>query len=367
MALQKFLTPANDYAQLDEYLSTLNARKIMLVHGKSMTRLAIGDHFARLSARLSLIEFTDFTPNPEYRSIERGVEMFNGEGCDALIAVGGGSAIDTAKCIKLFSSMPSGIDWIAQPIVPNDIPLIAIPTTGGSGSEATQFAVLYRGDKKFSLDHESALPHAILLDASTLLALPDYQKKATLLDAMCHALESSWSIRSNNVSHRYALEALRLLVANMDQYVGGALDLQNCTFIMYAANLAGRAINISRTTAGHAMSYRLTKKFGLAHGHAVARCVVELWKFMLDYALEHGRNDLLSTFDEQAEAMGCRSTTEAIDKLRRLLSEWQLYKSLDIASSIEDLASSVNLQRLANNPVKLNDDDLRRLYRSIGG
>ena len=363
MVPQKILTPADDYAQLDDYLSTLNASKIMLVHGHSMTRLPIGEHLARVSARFNIINFTS---NPEYRSVQRGVEVFNGEGCNAIIAVGGGSAIDTAKCIKLFSTMPDG-DWITQPIIANDIPLIVIPTTGGSGSEATQFAVLYRRDQKYSIDHPSAMPQAVLFDAGTLIDLPDYQKKATLLDAWCHSLESSWSIRSNEVSRRYARETIRLLVANKDQYVEGTTDLQNCTFVMYAANLAGRAINISRTTAGHAMSYRLTKKFGLAHGHAVARCVVELWKFMFDYAVEHGRKELLSTFDEQAEAMGCRTTPEAIDTFRRTLRDWHLDEPIDVSNSIEELASSVNLQRLANNPVALDGETLRRLYRAIGG
>lgn len=353
MKRQKFLMADENYTGLDEYFSTVDVRRIMIVHGRSMTRLPIAAYFARLSARMSITHFTDFTPNPDYASSERGAEIFNGEHCDAIVAVGGGSAIDTAKCIKL--------------AVDAKVPLIAIPTTGGSGSESTQFAVVYRGDNKTSIEDESILPDAVLFDAGTLINLPDYQKKSTVLDAFCHAVESMWSVNANDESRHYAREALRLLVAAKDRYINGAPDLQCCTFVLYAANLAGRAINISKTTAAHAMSYRLTKKFGLAHGHAVARCLVELWQFMLEYSVEHDRADMLSIFDDIASATGYRTARDSVDAFRDLLDNWALNAPIDVERSIDELASSVNLQRLANNPIKLGDDDLRRLYRLIGG
>ena len=367
MALQKFLTPANDYAQLDEYLSTLNARKIMLVHGKSMTRLAIGAHFDQIFERFNIIRFNDFEPNPQYESILRGVEVFNREGCDAIIGVGGGSAIDTAKCIKLFSTMPPDVDRLKQPVFANAVELLAIPTTAGSGSEATPYAIFYRGDTRLATGDADAVPRAVLFDAGTLINLPDYQKKVTLLDALCHSIESFWSVRANELSMNYAREAIRLLVSNKDQYVGGSTDLQNCTFIMYAANLAGRAISITGTTAGHAMSYRLTKKFGLAHGHAVARCLVEIWKFMLEIAIAHKHVQLLNVFNELAEAMGCRTPADAIEMLRRTLSDWKLDAPLEVEPLMDELVSSVSKKQVANGPVSFNDDILRRLYRAIGG
>ena len=363
MKRQKLLT---DYARLNEYLSALECKKIMLVHGRSMTRLAIGEYFNGLSERLKIIHFNEFTPNPDFTSVERGIEVFRAEGCDAIVAAGGGSAIDTAKCIKLFATMPEGYR-IDQAIEANDIPLIAIPTTGGSGSEATQFAVIYYQGKKYSVEHDSALPDAVFFDATCLLNLPDYQKKVTLLDALCHSIESSWSIRANDESRQYAREAIRLIVANKDRYIEGAPDLQNCAYVLYAANLAGRAINISKTTAGHAMSYSLTKKFGLAHGHAVARCVAELWQFMFDYAVERKQTELLSIFDDIRSTMDCRTTPEAIENFRQMLNAWKLNAPIDVEPSIEELAASVNLQRLANNPIKLDNETLRRLYRAIGG
>ena len=366
MEHRQFLTADAGYTALDDFFSMLGARKLMLVHGRSMNRLKLGEYFKKLAAWIEVIEFMDFTPNPEYESIERGVEIFNREHCDAIAAVGGGSAIDNAKCIKLFSNMNPNTNYIEQKIVPNNIPFLAAPTTGGSGSEATQFAVIYYRDKKYSIDDASALPDAVFFDANVLLELPVYQKKATLLDAFCHAVESTWSVNANDESRHYAREAVRLITANKNFYIDGKPDLQCCTFVMYAANLAGRAINISKTTAGHAMCYSLTKKFGLAHGHAVARCLVPLWKFMLDFAIEHERAELLRIFDDLAAAMNCATTGEAIEAFDRQLDAWQLNQSIEVAAALDELTTSVNLQRLANNPVELRADVIKELYRQIG-
>ena len=364
MRRQHFLM--NDERRLDEFFSILAGRKIMLVHGKSMDRLHLGRYFRKLAAHFDIIEFTDFTPNPEYESIERGVRIFNREHCDVIVAVGGGSAIDTAKCIKLFSNMRSDVNYIEQKIVPNAIPFLAIPTTGGSGSEATQFAVIYYRGKKHSIDDASALPDTVLFDARSLLELSIYQKKATLLDAFCHAVESMWSINANDESRHYAREAIRLIVANKNLYIDGKPDLQCCAFILYAANLAGRAINISKTTAAHAMCYRLTKKFGLAHGHAVARCLVVLWKFMSEFAIENRRADLLRIFDELDSLNTVGGGTRIVEDFNRQLDDWGLNSPIDLNDSVDELVASVNLQRLANNPVALRADDLKKLYQLIG-
>ena len=353
MMRQKILIADEKFSALDELLASLRCNRLMLVHGRSMARLDVGAYFDRLSERLSVVHFTDFTPNPDISSVERGAKIFNDEHCDAIVAVGGGSAIDVAKCIKLNADA-------------RGVPFLAMPTTAGSGSEATRFAVIYRDGVKTSIEDESILPDAVLFDARVLINLPDYQKKSTLLDAFCHAIESMWSVRANDESRHYAREALRLLVAVKDQYVCGG-DLQSCAFVLYAANFAGRAINISKTTAAHAMSYRLTKQFGLAHGHAVARCLVELWQFMLNYAVENERADLLSIFDEISSATACRTAEESIAIFRRILSDWHLDAPIDVEQSIDELAASVNLQRLANNPVELRAEQLKNLYRLIAG
>ena len=122
-----------------------------------MNKLRLGKFFDELPKRhkVKIIHFTDFKPNPNYKSVVEGVKIFNEEKCDEMIAVGGGSSIDVAKCIKLFSNMNPEKNFLMQEILPNKINFLAIPTTAGSGSEATQFAVIYHEGKKYSVENEN--------------------------------------------------------------------------------------------------------------------------------------------------------------------------------------------------------------------
>ncbi|MCL1855754.1 MAG: iron-containing alcohol dehydrogenase, partial [Clostridia bacterium] len=125
------------------------------------------------------VRFSGFSSNPRYEDVQAGVEAFAEGMCDCIIAIGGGSCIDTAKSIKYFSSA--------------ECPIMAVPTTAGTGSEATHFAVLYRGGEKQSVADERLLPEFVVLQPSLLKTLPVYLKKCTMLDALCQAIESWWS------------------------------------------------------------------------------------------------------------------------------------------------------------------------------
>ena len=334
-----------NFSQLNEYFSTREGKTFLLVHGNSMNKLRIGSFFDEVQNHynVKIIHFTDYHPNPDYESIKKGIDIWNIEKCNEIIAVGGGSAIDVAKCIKLFVNINPNENYLKQTIFPSDIPFLAIPTTAGSGSEATQFAVVYHEGKKYSVDNESARPNTVYFDATAIQNLPEYQKKSTLLDALCHAIESSWSLRANRESLQYSSEAIRLIEANREIFVSPNPDLQCCTFMLYAAHLAGQAINISRTTAGHAMSYKLASLYKLAHGHAVALCLAYLFPLMQHFYNLPIEIDLYS-----------------------ILRKWNLIQPLNFNREIlEELVHSVNIERLLNNPVKLNEDDLRMIYKKV--
>lgn len=140
----------------------MNAIGKILLHGNSMNKLRCANFFDDIKFRynINLIHFTKFKPNPDYQSVVDGVKVFNEEKCDEIIAVGGGSVIDVAKCIKIESN--------------KEINFTAIPTTAGSGSEATQFAVIYSDGKKVSFDNQKLLPNTIYFDSTSLQSLPHY-------------------------------------------------------------------------------------------------------------------------------------------------------------------------------------------------
>jgi len=182
MVEQKVLIASSDYAQLDDYIRENGFKTVFLVCDASLGFLKLNDYFNKVEDRLGirLIKFTDFKPNPLYESVEKGVAIFNKEKCDAIFAVGGGSAMDVAKCIKLYSNMDHTKNYLVQEIVPNEVPLFAVPTTAGTGSEATRYAVIYFNGEKQSVADVSCIPSTVLMDASVLNTLPLYQKKATM-------------------------------------------------------------------------------------------------------------------------------------------------------------------------------------------
>ena len=221
MSEQKIISAENNYAELDKYIIDSGCKSIMLVCDESLKFLNIRNYFKTVSDRLniSLIRFSNFKPNPLYGSVVEGVRLFNENGCEMIIAVGGGSAMDVAKCIKLYSNMDSSENYLQQKIVPNDIPLIAVPTTAGTGSEATRYAVIYFNGEKQSVAHVSCIPSVVLMDSSVLKTLPEYQKKSTMLDALCHAIESFWSVNSTEESRSYSRAAIQLILKNKDAYL----------------------------------------------------------------------------------------------------------------------------------------------------
>ena len=158
MSNQIILRPAEDYREVREYLLQSGAKTILLVCSRSAMRLPVAAFLERFQAEtgVRIVPFSDFRPNPLYESVAAGVELFRREGCELIFAVGGGSAMDVAKCIKLYANMSPEENYLRQNIVPNDIPLLAMPTTAGTGSEATRYAVIYYNGEKQSVTMSTA-------------------------------------------------------------------------------------------------------------------------------------------------------------------------------------------------------------------
>lgn len=368
--MQNILIASENYTELDEYFDRSGAKSILLVCDGSMQFLRLNDYFNTLEERkgIKVVRFSDFQPNPLYESVVEGVKVFHDNNCDLIAAVGGGSAMDVAKCIKLYSNMDGSENYLKQSIVPNNVPLFAVPTTAGTGSEATRYAVIYYNGEKQSVTHESCIPSTVLFDPSTLKTLPEYQKKATMLDALCHAIESFWSVNSTDESRKYSAEAIKLILANKDKYL--ANDEVGNANMLKAANIAGKAINITQTTAGHAMCYKLTSLYGIAHGHAVALCDVKLLPYMLENVDkcidDRGEAYLKTVFDDIAEAMGCDIPETAAERFAEIVVELGLeVPAVKSQEDIDILKNSVNPVRLKNHPIGLTVDAIEGLYKEI--
>lgn len=344
---------------LEQIRPVLEGKNFLLVRDSAYDYLNIKNFFDTVPH----VEFSDFTPNPLYEQVCKGIALFNREQCEMVVAVGGGSTIDVAKCIKLYCRMEGGINYLKQEMFDSSIPLIAVPTTAGTGSESTRHAVIYYEGTKQSVSHTSIVPNYAVLEPSVLKTLPVYQKKCTMLDALCQAIESWWSVNSTDESIAYSKRAIAAIRENWRAYIFNNADFA-AEKIMEAANNAGRAINITATTAAHAMSYKITSMYKLPHGHAVAVCMPEVWAYMLEH-----NNDCV-------DSRGCNYLRETLVQISEMISLHQFQEMLaemdmkypetvDKDTELEILAQSVNPVRLKNNPVALSTDVLREMYRRI--
>ena len=367
---QLVLTVDGSYYGLDFWFTKL--KRVLLVCGRSISRLPVNAYFEALPSRLGVevVRFTEFDPNPLYESVVKGVEVFRSEQCDAIVAVGGGSAMDVAKCIKAYSSMEGdGTDgsWLKNMINAEPVPFLAVPTTAGTGSESTRFAVIYYGGAKQSVTSESIIPDTVLMDPSALNTLPDYQKKATMCDALCHAIESFWSVNSTDESKGYSRAAIEGILDHLDGYLDNTED-GNSGMLM-AANLAGKAINITQTTAGHAMCYKITGLFGCAHGHASILCNRILYPWMIENIGkcidQRGSEYLQRTLDEIGHSLGCSDARTGAEKLGFLFDRLGLAIPAATAEQFQELAGSVNPVRLKNHPIALDRQTIDDLYHRI--
>ena len=374
MTMQKI---ANGIGCLSEILKEIGCKRLFLVVDSSYPFLNIKDAIEALPV-MEMVTFSNFTPNPLYEQVCEGVEMLKASQCEAILAVGGGSAIDVAKCIKLAVLAKEGNAAIIPPLVSqrlpidgNKIPFVAIPTTAGTGSESTHNAVMYYEGSKQTVTNDGILPDYALLEPTALKTLPLYQKKCTMMDALCQGIESWWSVNSTDESKEYSKAAVELIMANWRQYIFDNDD-DAAKVIMLAANYGGRAINIAQTTAAHAMSYKITSLYNLPHGHAVALCLPEIWDYMIGHTNNcadiRGERYVRDVFESISRSVGASSTEEAIRIIRNMMAEMGLgFPSFvnDAEAELELLCKSVNPIRLKNNPIRLDYNSIYSFYYRI--
>lgn len=351
------------------------ATKVFLVCDSSFPFLNIKEDIE--SGGVPHVLFSDFTPNPLYEQVCKGIDLFQITKCNTILAVGGGSAIDVAKCIKLAVLAKEGKDAIIPPLVNtrvecegSKLPFIAIPTTAGTGSESTHNAVMYYEGAKQTVTNDGILPDIAILEPKVLKTLPLYQKKCTMLDALCQGIESWWSVNSTEESYEYSRKCVELIMANWRKYIFENDD-EAAEQIMLAANYGGRAINITATTAAHAMSYKITSLYKLPHGHAVAVCLPAVWKYMIthfDHCIEkRGWNYLEGIFKQISSTMGFSSPVNAIEGFEGMMKEMELQKPTagNREKELDVLSKSVNPVRMKNNPILIDQETAKILYNSI--
>lgn len=348
---------------LRKLIAMHHVAKLFVVRGSNSFVISGGQELVRslqILCHIDTYEFYDFSPNPKVEDAYNGAKLLNEYKPDAIIAIGGGSVIDMAKLVRYLAEQVS-------------MPLVAIPTTAGTGTEATQFAVCYMNGKKESIDRTDLLPNYAILIPELTFKNDAYLTACTGFDALAQAIESYWNINATSESEMYAEDAISYLSHGLPILLKGSelplTDYERRGQIMLGAHLAGKAINITRTTAPHAMSYVLTSNYGYPHGHAVAltfpyffetnvRCSKDEYAGK-DYWAYHTKMQRL------VQMMGWNWNDDLYAKMKRYISDIGLGYDQHRPFDPNDVEDSINIERAKNNPLKLNKDIIKEAVASI--
>jgi alcohol dehydrogenase class IV len=283
-----------------------------------------------------------------------------------IVAVGGGAVLDIGKLIALAFTNGTGDELLASKVARPAIDLVAIPTTAGSGSERTPFAVAYRGVTKFSVSHPSLLPRLAIVDPTLTYSLPAGPTAASGLDVVAHAIESAWSGSATVGSVCLSLEALECAWASIMGCVTTP-NPENRRTMAEASTKAGSAIAIARTTASHALSYYLTAVHGVPHGVAAALTLgaVLVFNSEVDEASVRGTRDpgeIRSTIGSLCAILGAVDAAAAMarieERMRAIGVPTRLSEVGVRGGAVDEMAGSVNAERLSNNPRHATREDL---------
>ena len=288
---------------------------------------------------------------------------------DLILGVGGGAVIDYAKMANVVDVRPDLENLIinySYPFKKKNTKLAVIPTTAGSGAEVTSNAVIYVDGIKHSFESELLIPDNFFLVPEFLISAPNKIKASAGFDAIAQALESLISKKSNDQSVNYASKSLRVSINSYISFLNDP-NIKNATEMSIASNLAGKAINISKTTAPHAASYPFTSLFNISHGHAVGLFFERFFKFNYDN-LEKSETsfDLKQRFELIFNLFDVKNINDFNSKIILMKKKAKLEDNLEILNinvkkSSEKIIKGINLLRLGNNPVKINEKDILKI------
>jgi len=370
----------NSIKNLNQIIEKNSFKNIFLVTGKKSFKISNAERIIlNILKKCKIVRFFEFTPNPKINDIKKGVELFKKSKYDAIIAVGGGSVLDSAKNIAIFSTNDGMIEKYVKKEIElkkKGTPLICIPTTAGSGSEATHFAVVYINKIKFSLSHpEYMLPDYSIIDPQFTYSLPPKISATTGMDALTQAIESYWNINSTDESKKYAEKAMKLVLNNLFNAVNKP-NKESRNNLAVAAHYAGKAINITKTTACHAISYPLTSFFNIPHGHAAALTLPSIFIYnsnvteadLLDL---RGVKYVKKTLNKLKKTIGASDFLGVKQDLNQLILDIGLEIKLSkLGIKTQDdidliIKNGFNPERVKNNPRKLDERNLRKILEEI--
>ena len=370
---------AGKISSIVEILKKINCKYPLIITDKTMVNL---DIIKPLEKSLTDIQlrykiFDDTVPEPTAKSIENGVNILKNGSFDCIIAFGGGSPIDSAKAISVLATKGGVIEDYKFPFdnLENDFPLIAIPTTAGTGSEATKFTIITNEstDEKMLCVGPAFMPTAAIVDYELTYSVPKRTTADTAIDSLTHAIEAYVSKKSNLFSDTQAISAMKLIAPNIRKAYHNGKDQEAREKLMIGATLAGIAFSNSSVALVHGMSRPIGAFYHVPHGLSNAMLLPTVTEFSIPAAPERyskcAKAIGIANFDDSIE----ESNKKLLDELKQLNLDLEVPTLEEFGVKRETFLQNIDTmatQALAsgspnNNPIVPSHDQLVSLYKKL--
>ncbi|MGE5632988.1 MAG: iron-containing alcohol dehydrogenase [Caulobacteraceae bacterium] len=367
----------NAVAKLTDIIAAEKASRVIVFTDKGVLGTGICDSvFEQIKkAGSDYCVISDLRPEPSTQDVTKAVEAINNANGELVVAVGGGSVMDTAKlCAAMKGASYNIYDLLENnALMQKGLPTVMIPTTCGTGSEATFNAIVAVPEKmvKIGIVNKNMLADYVLLDGNMIRKLPSKIIAATGIDALAHAVECFTSNKANPFSDLYAAEGARLIFKNLVRAYNNAEDMAAKNNMLIAAFYGGVSIAASGTTAVHALAYPLGGKYHIAHGVSNAIMFAPVMRANLEAC-----EDRLALLEDILNPAGFEKTSG--EKAQRMIKRIEtIVKDTDIPSNLHEFGigmedmdflveAAADCKRLLdNNRRSLTKEDIRLIYREV--
>ena len=364
----------NTVEDIIKFIDDTAFKKIFVLCGKKSFITTKADIYLKktLKKKETIFFFKD-SYLPIFEELTQIIKAIRNFKPDLILAIGGGAVIDYAKIANVAELSDNLKDLIVNysyPFKKKYTKLAVIPTTAGSGAEVTPSAVIYINSIKQSFENELLMPDYFFLIPEFAMSAPTKIKASAGFDAIAQALESIVSKKSNEKSLDYACKSLEISTKNYISFLNDS-NLKNAAQMTIASHLAGKAIGISKTTAPHATSYSFSSIYNISHGHAVGLFFEKFFKFNFDNVDKSETSfSLKKRFDIIFKLFDAKNIDDFSSKIKLIKKQADIVDDLgmlniDIKKDSEKIIKGINLLRLGNNPVKIDEKDIYNIISKI--
>lgn len=371
------ITGAGASDRVGEQAKRLGATNALIVTDSGIAKIGYADQIANTlhNSGIATSIFSDITPDPTLQNVADGLNQYQNENCDVIVSIGGGSAIDCGKGIAMkLTNDGEFADYMGVDKIPNPgAPLIAIPTTAGTGSEVSKVTVITDSEHnvKMMLSSACLLPSVALVDPLLSLTTPPNLTSAVGVDALTHAIEAYISKRAQPITDTLALKAIELISGSLRQAWADGENIPARTDMMLGASLAGMAFSNSSVALVHGMSRPIGAYFHIHHGLSNAVLLLDVMEFSITGAPQRFA-DIAVAMGERIDGLSqMKQADAAIYAVERLVQDIQMPRlgeigidKIEFEKVIDQMAAdAIASGSPANNPRRASKESIVDLYQ----